>query len=324
MSLLLPLVLACTASDPADPAASGELLFTEDHNYGLDLDIELRVVEVAEYVDLTFDWSGVEQDLVGRPATADMVEVVTLLRLAMDVDSIEAKLAKGGLHSADLSGLWAADVAAVDGAAPLSEFAFVGTDFWPEGELQQLPEDSTWVLAASSSDSDEYPDAPGAPYLGVVALLPGSDTPPVDVALADGSGTVTASADFHPKGRLVASASAPVPVLDWSQAGEGHGNSSPPESDVVVELLHFPGTVEDAEDAFVDLRELADQRYIQQGEEGYVGDGCFDLGALVRADTLEPFEGFSTDGTWLVAFGGQYDFDPRGAPPYGAVIEVVE
>lgn len=308
------LLLCCLACSGAEEetgveVVSGDLVLADEHNYRYEGTLDVPSHEVAEYSDLSIDFSGLTSDLqchdLDPVADVDNVSMIGFQHLSEA--EVEQGLSTDSLQQSDLT----AYVAVQPGdetSVLLSEFTFFGTD--PDIESYFYQGSASWLVLFTSGTTV------GVGARALIFLTPTSGSTNTDVVLDPACGMLDFSADLRSLTRLPVPAEGPW-TLDWSGlTQDGHG--VPMETGNVSSVMvgYFADeSAADLEARFLDLELLADRMWTQEVEGGTYAT----LDSLVDADGAA-FEGFDAEGTWILALRCGLCANP--APLFLSVLDV--
>jgi hypothetical protein len=295
-----------TGSDTAGSGDPGALLFGDANNFVTTASLTLASIDIAQGLHADVDWSLTTLDLRGLAQDPAATEQVILLRLAGTLGDVAVDLATGTYDpAASATDIYLVDSAGIT-AARTDAFEVTAIPF--DASLFAEDPSSTWLLVAA-----EYPGG-AFEAVSMVAVVPDHLSANRDVVIDAAATSYTVTMDLHTPAPLVAPPGDPHLALDFGALSLEPINGYSPVDE--VRLLHFPGTVTDAE--FVPLQIEAQSTEVYRVGTDFATEVA-DLG--VAADDLgNPFPGFTPDGTWLLALERGNGFLPL---PLGmAVVEV--
>lgn len=312
--LLLASLWACGGGDPDHtdpPPVPGDLTFTDAHNYAFFGDIEIGAVEVAAQADAALDWCALTTDIRGR-AVADPSGIDQLLLIELDMvqEEAEAKVERNALSAADAASAWL--VLNPGGCtARFGDFSILGNVFDPAAYFVEDPERSWLVSVVNTPDGR-------LDILTSTFVVPTAGSVNDRVVVTDASATLTVDADLASADRLLAKEGA-TPMIDWSAVtADVYGKSYDDLQGDRLLLGKVPvGSIEEAEALFLQLDVVAETLYFLD----VYGQTSADLTQATAADGAV-FDGFSTDGIWLVGIECLTCTSP--APLLLGVVDVVE
>jgi hypothetical protein len=281
-------------------------MFGDANDFVTTASLALGAVDIAQGLHADVDWSLTTVDLRGLAQDPAATEQILLLRLARTLADVTVDLATSAYHpTADATEIYLVDSAGIT-AARTDAFEITAIPF--DATLFAEDPSSTWLLVAT-----EYPEGAFS-AVSMVAVVPdhlsANRVVPIDAAAT----SYTVTMDLHTPAPLVAPPGDPHLALDFGALSLEPINGYSPVDE--VRLLHFPGTVTDAE--FVPLQIEAQSTEVYRVGTDFQTE-IPDLGAAVD-DLGNPFPGFTPDGTWLVALEHGNGFLPL---PLGmAVVEV--
>lgn len=306
---LLALIWAagCPPDDGDDDDASPprQATLTDEHNFSYQAWMQADEQPLAEYHDSTIDWSGLTEDVHGRPVdpVADVDDATLLLFPDMSPDEVCAGLVEDRLQQSDV-GLYMV-CTPDDTSCRLDEFGLLGS--YP-GIAQYFEEDrGSWLVMLAADD-----EAGGIAYL---FLRPDASSPEIEATIADDSSSIELDVDLG--------AGSPVPVaadgdteLDWSGlTRDGLGNDLAVYKLDELLLGRYDEDLTAIEDRFYDLEAMAGDQWTLEVPE----TDSARLTDLATADG-EPFAGFTADGRWLIALRCSTCTNPM--PRFVASLEV--
>lgn len=257
------------------------------------------------------DWCGLTRDLRGRAvADAAAVDQVLLVEFALTPEEIVAKVEDNSLAQSDSVTQWLLIEPGACSAA-MSRFEVIGNLFDPGAYMVENPE-RTWLISVTNLPDNRL-DILMSTF---VEPLDSSDATTVEIT--DDSAALSFQADLHSADPLPVKVGE-TPRIDWSSVTTDV-NGAPYDPLLGNRLLlgKIPvETLEEVEESFLRLDEMASELYYLDVYGKTVGD-------LSKAKTRggQVFQGFTTDGIWLVGVECLSCTSP--APLLLAVAEVSE
>ena len=274
---------ACDGGLPTWTAA-----LADANNYAYDVVVDIATYPVAENTDITIEWTSLTQDMWGLPLGPRQVETLSLVAFGLALEEVEVGLEQDTLEQADVMLYVFTDVLG-QSSVEFSRLTLFGTeiDLWEYFDSSYA---ATWLLTLSSGDT------PGVDTLSAAFLVPTPDETTTLVSITNDTAKAEADADLVSLDPVDVPACSPL-HLDWEDVTtDGQGGSFEFHHVDNRFLAYFP----DAEPAALQADALswkqtaADlwENEVVMGEQSATLDG--DLSA---AGT--PFEGITTEGTWL-------------------------
>ena len=263
------------------------IVLADEHNYALDVSMELEVLTAAPWTDLEVCWDDLSADLHGEELhpLEEVVEVEVVRFDDLSAEEVLDKLVGCGLRQADVSGHVNADIGVPsDGCIRLSELDFLGTSMDPTEEMDP---DASYLLIFY---------ARGA--LAWLALLElDEDSAVTELHLDPDAGAVLADADLVD--------TTPIPFVpscsswvDWTGLQAGAGTCELKLSDIErLRLGRFDIGRAELEEAFPSL----EQQALELWEADVDGLPGFDLVDLPASDLGQAFEHLDPSYTWVLA-----------------------
>lgn len=292
--IFLGLLAACgTDDDTGDTGSplSGVLTLGDENNFSYEGTIDGPSFSVAEYSDMTIDFSGLTSDLQCHDLdpVADIDNVSLLAFPYLSEEEVEAGLSDDALQQSDMG----AYVAVQPGDATsvlLSDFTFFGTypeiieDYWYEGS-------ATWMVLFTTGTTV------GVGGRALAFLRPTAGETNTEVVMDPACGILDFSAD------LASLEPVPVPktgpwTLNWSGLTvDGHGNPFDSSAvDGVMVAYYADLSADDLAADFLNIEGLADGLWTEE----VPGGTAVALDSLVDGSGGS-FSDFSADGTWVLA-----------------------
>lgn len=273
--------------------SSGEALSFEDaNNYAFSNQIAMQVTEVRSGADLTIDWSGLTTDIRERSVSPEDIEQISLAKFNYPFDQLLPLLAANEIDAQSESDeVYLFDNPGVT-AAMTTLFEVAAIPFIPANLLVEEA-NTTWTVSAVN-----YPRGQ-LDLLMSRAFVPLDAATNTELSLQDGDTTLDWSVDLHSQAQIDAEAGAKSYALDWSGLTKDvYGHPFDPIAADQLLIGHYGGDVASVEAEFLQLDTVADEIYWLSSL------GVTEIDDLSRAatDAGKPFDGFTTDGTWLVGF----------------------
>jgi len=273
---------------------------TDDDGVTLESSIEVEEIEVATGVDVLLDWSGLTQDLWGRPLDPELdAQRASLFHFNMDdLDAVMDGILHGTLYQSALD--MQVTCQSETASCHMSEFSFmlghavdVVEAFSQDGGL--------WLLAVQSND--------GSQDLAYLALVP-----------VDDAGTETAQVDDGSSVGHIDSDTADLPVVTVAHDGVMRVDWAGLSQDIlgdtmdsrVIDSLKLARVPEDALDdpqqLVLHLDEVARELWVAQIPNS---ESSFPLADVQRAeDGARGFEGPDGPDAWLLTLACNSCGDP--------------
>ena len=294
---LLPLLLevSCAVSEaPTQVDACDRCTLTDANQFAYDASLEADVIELVPGADATVDWTGVTRDMQGHPiATEDVSEALLIGFRGLSPTELVGQLAADTLRQEAVS-VWLTANSA-DGTARLSDFGMMGNRLNVQDHVQP---GVTWMLAIRQPGT--------ATIVRMVIMVAVEPTPSVDadldaessqslVIVDDRSSLLFADVDFSSLARVDVQANVGTLVLDWQAISvDGLGNPLAMPSVTALFLGRFTESREQLENNVFDLDATAAESWTMR----LGGSSWANLDSLAGAT---PFEGVTSEGTWLLA-----------------------
>lgn len=316
LALVLPLAGGCWGSKDSglgtgDCPASNTIHLQDANNYGFTGTLDIASVNVQAYTaelptDYRLDWSGVTNDLQGRPvdpaADIDLVGMVNFPYLTEE--EIEVKLATDTLEQADLEGGVTEPLSGIT-ETMLSNLTLFGNPVSPQTYL--TADSGVFLVIVASGGTLGI----GTRQLQFVAPVTGE--PNTDILIDGASTRLTFDVDLQSLDPVKLITDGDYFTLDWSElTTNGLGAAIDLGHIDQAEVAWFSSaTLADLESNFLQIEVDADslwQAAIPSGTDvalaDLVGDG--------------PFPGISSDGTWVLALNCSSCSNP--APQFFTVL----
>ncbi|MFH1462805.1 MAG: hypothetical protein ABIO70_00255 [Pseudomonadota bacterium] len=273
---------------------------TDEDGATIEGSIEVERLEVATGVDVLLDWSGLTQDLWGRPLDPETdAQRASLYHFNMDdLAAVLDGLLHGTLYQSvlDLQVTCESDTA----SCRMSEFSFMVGHAVDVVEMFE-DADGLWLLAVQSND--------GRQDLAYLALVPveGSENDTAEVKDDSSSGRLDADMHALP---LVTVEHDGVMKVDWS--GLSHdslGDSMDPRMIDMIEVARVPvALLDDPHEVVVNLHEVAEELWM-----GLVPNSESSF-ALVNVQNMDSgafdFQGPNGSDAWLLTLSCSACNDP--------------
>ena len=294
LPLLSLLSLACNGSGEdsgeGDTFSPDSIVSVNDaQNYSYIGDLILSSTETAEGVDLTFDWSNVENDLQchGMDASTEVDNVALMVFPNLTQEEVAIELSNDSMQQRDLGAYISYENTNEATSANLTDLTFFGTD--PEILGEYTEGSGTWMLLLATGTT------PGVGSRIIHFIEPKSSSENTEVNVPDGCGMLDFEANLADKDSTPISKEGPW-LLDWSGlTTDGRGNEFSHSSvDGIMVGRYESLTPSDLESQFLDLEYIADELWTME----LTGGSTADLSDL-SGDT--PFTDFSGEGTWILA-----------------------
>lgn len=313
------LLLACTTGGGGTGGGGGcgsgddendVISLLNENNYDWTGGLNIPAYETAELVDIHFDWSGLEKDMLchDMDPVAD-IDSLGLTRFPLlSEEEVAEGLTNDSLLQSDTSGY----VACEPGDRTecwLSEFSFGGT---PYDTIGVYMEGDTFLFNLQTGTE------PGQGARFVAFLQPRASSDVTELLFTPNCDVAQMSVDFEALEQVEIPATGPWTV-EWSKLSiSGNGLPVIPGDLDEVMVASFDGfEITDLEEQFIDLDLVATDLWTLQLDGGTEAT----LSGLVNADG-EGFPGFTTDQTWLIALRCTSCTNP--APVFMSVVKVIE
>jgi hypothetical protein len=285
--------------DTVTPMCFGNIVANEKNNYSFSSTITLEPVTVAHMSNLTFDWSGLTRDFMGRELSRlEGLDMASVMFWNMPLDQFEAKLNADALFTSDLivSPPLSLPLAAGATSANLYDFTINETPVTPD-------------MIVPYFDAALYPPSQASFLAGVQAgtalgrnlrmmqafNLDASSTTTV-VPITNDSMKLEYTANLHALTPTFVPAGTADLTLDWSQMMTNGLGREFTRGDVTTAIVgHYAETPAELETKFLDLDRIALKTFQVLIPSGFV----LDFKAL-KDDQGASFTGIDGTGTWLV------------------------
>ncbi|MEQ1504016.1 MAG: hypothetical protein ABMB14_17370 [Myxococcota bacterium] len=267
---------------------SSELVFGDANNYSYTGVLDITPVPVHAGSDLTIDWAGLTTDLRGRPVDGAAIEQISLLNIASPLAEVLQLVAVNEIDQSDSQDIY---LHQNDGAetSQLSAFEITGVPI----DTALLVEDpnTTWLMSLMN-----VPDG-RTDILSSIVIEPKDAEANTTVTFTDASASLVPTVKLGGTVMTVAADSAPY-SMDWSGVTNdvfGHSFDALIGDELIIGHYATEDLAE-IEGEFLRLDSYADALYRL---DAFGVTAVDDLGAATD-DGGAAFEGFTTDGTWLV------------------------
>lgn len=254
-----------TASTNCEAGASSTLLVSPANNYRYASELSTTLASVNAGVDITFDWSELTLDTLGRPAD---VAMVTLFLVSLPAPDAVASLHEGTLSAEQLVAVLTYAPAG-ESSAKLTEFSVFGGeisdgDVEPYFEPDVYPKDEyTYVLAASSTTTF------GFDFIAYQPFQLFEDAGIDSVALSDESLALTYSVDLSMLSPLSLPSEMNEVELQWALDVDAHGRAfDSTRIDRLTIARYDTMSRGELQDAFFDMEALADALWSAEATSG--------------------------------------------------------
>ncbi len=309
-------LVACTTTGDGgcgsdDDSGNDVIMLLNENNYTWTGGLDIPAYVTAELVDIHFDWSGMDKDMLCHDmdpvADVDSVGLTRFPLLAQD--DVGGGLTNNSLKQSDTNGY----VSCEPGDRTecwLSEFSFGGTAY---NTIEVYEEGGGTFLFNLQTGTQ-----PGQGARFVAFLEPTTTSDVTELVLEPTCDIVSMEFDLTALAPLDVPATGPWTV-DWSLLSvSGNGLPVIPGDLDEVMVASYDGlSTEELSEQFLDLDLLATDLYTLQLDGGTQAT----LGGLVTADG-KGFEGFTTDQTWLLALRCNTCTNP--SPVFMTVVNVTE
>lgn len=290
-SLLVLTALVVAGCDPgkdSDTAEACTTSLTNANNYSWTGLLNIPSYTTAEYADVKLNFGSLDQDMLchGMDPVAD-VDSLGLTRFpTLSWEDIAVGLTNNSLLQSDTNGYVSCEPGD-ETSCMLGDFTFGGTAYDVVSVYGQAG--GSFLLVVSSG----FEPGQGALYLAFLDPQPSSAVTEVD--LTPTCDVVDYDVDLVSLTKL--SVPAGCTNIEWSGLTVS-GNGEPLVPGKLDEVLigHYSTlTPDDIDDQFTDVEVIADELYTLE----LTGGTSADLSGAVSADGA-PFEGFTSEGTWLL------------------------
>lgn len=298
-------------------AGSGDIVLTDAHNYSYVVDIEFQTANLAAGENSTIRWGDLTTDMRGNPVSGGgEAELVRLVELSLTQDEVEAAVEAGTLTQRDIISPWEWTNSEGADTCLMTDFSVTGNAFDPaDEELGFVPRagDSSWVLSLWRNN-----EALGAAeILSSVFLVPDEASSTTEFAFANDSASLGFTVDLHSQEPLTVAANATKFSVNWDGVTT---TASGKEFDPLLATEFLVAHVTDVSDVttlegqFLTTLDNADTWLVNV----YGVTEIVDLGQAQNPLDSSFFEGFTTDGIWILAI-----LDPSGNEPAPFFLTVV-
>jgi len=283
--------------------ASARFDITDDTNYSLSNTLHVKRFSLKDATDLTFDWSGVTRDFFGKTVDpSNDIDLVLISLWRLTPDEIEAALKRDDLPLSLNQGVLTSYPDGTFTSQNLLGFDLLGNP---------MPESDLWMRFDTSNPDFVYPqDQFTFMLMASTGTIPGKnarqlalfnidpDYESTSLNLTSDSTTLDLEVDLTRARPVPVPAGTPALTIGWkSMTRNALGNEYDGTQITRAAVAHFPlASAEELEEQFLSLRETADGWW----SAPVLAGTSIDLSTLRDADD-KPFEGVSSDGTWVVA-----------------------
>jgi hypothetical protein len=294
--IALLIAMACEVPEPVP--------IGDANNYVFDGGLDIVTRPVAAQADLAIDWGEVTLDLQGHQVDPLVdVAMATLLAFRMPQEEVLEGLSNNDLDQSDVGLFVTRDVEPGETSAQLSEFGLLGNDI--DVEEQFKPEVAeVWMLLIQSTTTPGI----GTHQLMFLDVSEDHDADAVSFTNDDTLLDFVVDLDID---EPLAPVDKPSVMLDWSALttnGLG-GDFVSGEIDSMM-LARYDEKPDELAEQFLDLELIAEDLYQVPLE----GQTSYDT------TEIEGFEGFTKDGTWVLALRCSTCTNP--APPFLTILDV--
>jgi hypothetical protein len=271
---------------------------TVDQNYQFTSTLTIMPTPVKSKSEITFDWSGVKTDFLGRPVDLNNVDMVEISLWEMTLDEFEKDLNDDKLANPIVIG----HIPVMDGQTSGSIWNLTV----PAGQLD-IPTITTYldeanyppanhlyaVMVASGEDYGQ-----GTFMLGSFTIDPAATNQ--QVTIDSNSTKVDFMATIASRAPTYIPAGTGAVTIDWTkQKLTASGGEFIPSSITRLRIGHYTQTPEELQgQIFLQLDEVAQEMYEATVEAGT--KISFDQAKNIK-DMTTPFAGIDNTGTWIVA-----------------------
>jgi len=306
--------------DDAVEESGDELIvrITDEHNYGFQSTLDVRVTDVAASSDLLFDWSEVTGNLVEQEidplADIDMVELMLWnlgeqelfdklnndQLLMSDMEAIAMVYTENEITSEHLLNF-------TSFGNPLSEeeiMGFFDTDLYD-------PADHSYTIMCAEGE------VVGEGTIMLASFRLDQDETNTEISIKSDSTLLEYSADLGSLDRIRVPAQTAGMIIDWSEIEKTAMGNDFVKNDITEAMIAHYGsmTIDDLEEDFLNLEYIADELYMGEVLAG----SSIDLSSL-ESESGDAFTGITPDGIWIVALFCTSCANP--APWFLTILEV--
>ena len=305
-----------SAAGDDDDSATGDgtpLDLLDEHNYSFEGTLDILSYELAEYDeveggDVTFDWSGLTEDLQGHTLdpSADIDSAQAVIFRYLSQEEVEVGLSENTLEQADV-GMFVSTPTEGATSCSLSDMTMLGTDV--DIETYFVDGYGTWLLSLATGI------APGVGTRMAAFVQPTPGAVEDTLVITNDSTDLQVTVDLTSIDPVSVPADDPAIIADWSQVTlDGRGNDI--EFGDLDQLMigHYEDLgPADLEQQFLDIELIAEDIWLLD----LTGGTTANLSAATNDSGA--FPGVGTSGTWILALRCMTCANP--APPYLALIE---
>lgn len=288
---------ACDGERPPDP-----ILITDETNYTLGNSLTVDTFALKDASDLTFDWSGLTQDMFGQPLDAGAdVDLVLLSLWEMSPGELVDHILHDTLTLRENRGVLTTYPEGAYTSRRLLEFDLLRS---------KVPEDLIWGYFDLEHPDFEYPPAShtfmvmassgtipgkGPRMLAFFKLDPESEQ--TELALTNDTASLDLAVSLTSAKRVQVPTGVPALTIDWSRMEHTPlGNEYRSDQITRAVVGQFSRPLEHLEEDFIALESLADGWWSRE----VVSGTSVDLGSLTD-ENGDLFPGITSGDVWLVA-----------------------
>ncbi len=277
----------------------GTVVANEENNYSFSSTITLEPVTVAQMSNLSFDWSGLTRDFMGRDLSpVEDLGMAIVMFWNMPLDQFEAELNEDALFTSDLilSPPLSLLLAAGASSANLYDFTINTTPVTPEMiepyfDAALYPPSSATFIAGVETGT-----ALGRNLRMMQAFNLDASSSTTVVPITNDSMNLTYTANLRDLTTTLVPAGTSELTLDWSQMITNGFGREFARGDVTTAIVgHYAETPAELETKFLDLDRIALATYQAFIPSGFV----LDFKAL-KDENGTSFPGIDGTGTWMV------------------------
>jgi hypothetical protein len=328
---LLALLFGCPDGEKWKDTAdtySGDLVITNANNYTYEATFEVEEVLVASGQDSTVCFGDVTTDIRGRPMDPSDLTEITISSFTKTKAEVAKMVVDNSLDQGDVDDYREIplDEGAHQGATcvHLTDFTIIGNPLIPETEFLEN-DNTTWLATLWKTAPDGRDD-----ILMSIVIKPVVGEANLEVTMTDSSSAMTFVPDLQTMDHLVTSPGQDY-TADWLDVTV---DASGLEFDLrkydrMVIGHTTMATLDEVEDVFLQLYELADEIYFLN-VYGLNYAEITDNGNVLRTEDGVPvlpttldgkvFEGFTREGYWLIGIDCTTCTSP--APVFLTVVDV--
>jgi len=303
--VLLALLLGCPPEEEPEPdpceGVSAAMTLTDEHNYTFEGALDIESTPVAPLTDITFDFSGLQHDLLGHDLDpTSELDMASAIVFNLTEDEVEYGLSTGTLDQVHVT-IFSSQETAGETELLLSNMFLFGNDFDIETYLE--PDSGAWLLNLAEGTT------PGVGTQMAAFFEPVDGETNTVVEVTDSSTILDFTVDLASMTKPAVPADDPALTVDWSGI-ETDGQGIEMADGLVDQVMvgRYDLTVEELEEQFLFIELIAEELYSADVTEGT----SLDL-TLLQDEDGNTFPGVDDQGTWLMALRCMTCVNP--APP---------